>query len=327
METYVQTGLGILVSVFLFLLGYRQTIGARKERIKTANEKLIETILKRIILENYCPKREDILRIIEGNARNYKVKPKDLLNIDQVANIIYTKIFENDLITQEQRDKNIERLTTLFNDEKKDLKQDLDLIIRKPLDRSKKLINILTISLGLISIIIGVFFSSFDKLLNSKFDISSINYTTIIALVGSIIAVTSTYIFIRLKDNQESGDEKISEDPLKDSVTFEKEVFKIFRKMNINTTIPQGRDLGIDVIADKNGKKVAIQIKYVRMRPPIAFMQQSIARLSKSMTDLKIEQGLIVIPKTYRLKEILRLDHNIKLCDLNDLKMLLQEIK
>lgn len=319
MDPYLQTGLGIIVSVLLFLIGYRQTIGARKERIKAANEKLIDTILKRIILEKYQPKRDDILRIIEGNARNYKVKPKDLLTTEQVINTLYTKIFENDLITQEQRDQNIDKLTPLFEDEKKDQKQEIDLIVSKPIDRSRKLINVITLSLGLISTLIGVLFTSFDKLFSSNFEFSSLNYTTIIALVGSLIAITTIYFFIRFKDTQESGEEKASDDPLKDSISFEKEVFKIFKRMNLNTTIPTGRDLGIDIIA-KNGKTLAIQIKYVRMRPPIAYMRQLMTRLAKGMSDLKIDQGLIILPKTYRLNDILKMDQNIRIVDLNDLK-------
>lgn len=81
MEAYFQTGLGIFVSVFLFLLGYRQTIGARRERVKNANNTIIETILRRLIIEKYKPTKPDIGKLIEGKARDYKVKTRDLLNV------------------------------------------------------------------------------------------------------------------------------------------------------------------------------------------------------------------------------------------------------
>ena len=122
MDAYIQTLLGIVVSIILFWIAYRQTIGAKKERIKAANDKLIDTILRRVVLEDYHPKIEEINRIIEGKSRDFKVREKDLLSSAQILNTIYTRIFENDLITQELRDKNIEKLGSLFDDEKKSQK-------------------------------------------------------------------------------------------------------------------------------------------------------------------------------------------------------------
>ncbi|WP_076915310.1 MULTISPECIES: hypothetical protein [unclassified Pseudoalteromonas] len=52
MEGYLQTGVGILVSLILFVIGYRQTIGAKKERSKNANISIIRTIMRRMVLED-----------------------------------------------------------------------------------------------------------------------------------------------------------------------------------------------------------------------------------------------------------------------------------
>lgn len=51
MEAYFQTGLGILVSVFLFLIGYRQTIGIRRERIKNVNTKLCFMLKTSVLID------------------------------------------------------------------------------------------------------------------------------------------------------------------------------------------------------------------------------------------------------------------------------------
>ena len=42
MGNYALGSLGIIVSIILFLIGYRQTVGAKKERISSANTEIEE---------------------------------------------------------------------------------------------------------------------------------------------------------------------------------------------------------------------------------------------------------------------------------------------
>jgi hypothetical protein len=321
MEQYLQTALGIFVSLFLFIIGYRQTIGARKERVRACNEKLIETILRRIILEKYIPKKDDIKRLIEGKARDYKVKQKDLLTEDQILNTIYTKIFENDLISQEQRDENIERLTELFVVDKKHIIQDLDSSFTNEKDKSRRnFINIVTFLLAIISTTIGAFvvsfesFASFDKLLNS-----SILYT----ILGSLASIIAVYTFLRLKDFQESSEEvELPKNPYRDYVKFERDVVIQLKKLQIEIIFPNSKDDGFDLIAIINGEKVAIEIKFWRQRPPFSFLRQVLIRLKSSMEKEDIKRGLIITNDKFGLDEKLKLDENIEIIELKELRNL-----
>lgn len=56
MDGYIQTAIGVLVSVVFFVIGYRQTIGARKERAAAANRAVYKALLRRLVLESYSPK-------------------------------------------------------------------------------------------------------------------------------------------------------------------------------------------------------------------------------------------------------------------------------
>ena len=94
MENYLLSILGIAVSIMLFLIGYRQTIGAKKERIKSANSEVEKIMVRRIVLESYTAKPIDIARLIEGKARDFRVKVGDLLSDSQIMNCIYTRILE-----------------------------------------------------------------------------------------------------------------------------------------------------------------------------------------------------------------------------------------
>lgn len=320
MEQYLQTAIGIFVSVFLFILGYRQTIGARKERVKACNEKLIETILRRIILEKYTPKKDDVKRLIEGKARDYKVKQKDLLSEDQILNTIYTRIFENDLISQEQRDENIERLSALFVVDKKQINQDLDISLLNNKDRTRKFLNTITILWAFISTTVGVLVVSFDSI----FSVEKIFDTNILVTVlGSIAAIIAVYTFLRVKDYQESSEDlDLPKNPYRDYVKFEREVVLQLKKLNIETIIPNSKDDGFDLIAIINGEKVAIEIKYWRQRPPFGFIRHVLSRLKSSMDKEKINRGLVVTNDKFGLDEKLKFEDNIDIIDIRELKAL-----
>lgn len=97
MDGYLQTGLGILVSLILFVVGYRQTIGARKERAKNANSSVHRAIMRRMVLEDYAPVYNDVTRLIEGKAREFQVSLNLLFSEEQILNSLYTEVFDSDL--------------------------------------------------------------------------------------------------------------------------------------------------------------------------------------------------------------------------------------
>ena len=318
METYIQTGLGIIVSVLLFLVGYRQTIGARKERIKASNEKMLETILRRVILEKYEPKRNDIKRLIEGKARDYKVKQKDLLNVDQILNTIYTRIFENDLISPEQRAENIERLGNLFIVDKKESKPELEQMLIRNKDTNKKVFNSLTIILGILSSIIGVSIVSFDKLVDFE---TTLNSNVIFTMLASILSILTVYIFIKFKDNQESSEENDTpRKAYKTALRFEKEVIQSIKSKGLDLIIPNDKDFEFDLITIIKGEKVGIQIKYWRNRPPFSYLRQLVSRMKSSMNKENVQKGFIVTNDTHDIEKKVKFENGIELLSISELK-------
>ena len=306
------------------MIGYRQTIGAKKERIKTANEKVIEIILRRLILERYTPKKEDLKRIIDGKSRDYKIKPRDLLSEEQILTTIYTRIFESDLITQAQREENIERLVNLF--EEKEVKTyDVERALITNDKRTKKYVNSFVVGLGIVSTFIGVFFASFDEIVNFDTNYSKLDGIITISIMGSIITIIVIYIFIKIKDSSESSEETPRINPnFKNQIEFEKEVIKLFDKLGVEVIMPTGKDVGFDLIATIDGKRVAVEIKYWKERPPLAYVNRTIQQLEQSMKKENITDGYIVTMKTYNLNSRLTNHDNIRLIELIDLKKIIK---
>ena len=104
------TVLGTAVSIFLFVIAHRQTIGARRERIRSANDEIEKILVRRIVLEGFAPTQEEIVRLIDTKARDFRARPTDLLSDSQFMNNIYTRIVESDFILREQRQQILDRV-------------------------------------------------------------------------------------------------------------------------------------------------------------------------------------------------------------------------
>lgn len=116
MESYIQTALGIVVSVGLFLFGYRQTVGARKERARNANQPVHGALLRRMVLEDCSPAYDDLTRILESKAREFQVSVNDLLSEDQILNCLYADVFDSNLISPNQRQEIEGRLSKILKE-------------------------------------------------------------------------------------------------------------------------------------------------------------------------------------------------------------------
>ncbi|MFH1892880.1 MAG: hypothetical protein ABIK83_09410, partial [Candidatus Zixiibacteriota bacterium] len=66
MDPFVQTFIGVAVSVTFFVLGYKKSIGARRVRIRSANEEIIRIVLKRTAVEADTMSLREISHLIEG---------------------------------------------------------------------------------------------------------------------------------------------------------------------------------------------------------------------------------------------------------------------
>lgn len=112
----IQTGLGIVISVGLFLLGYRKTIGAKRERVRSANDSIHRALLRRMVLEEYQPRIPDIRRFIEGKAQEHGVEAELLLPPEQVLQRLFSAVFDSDLIDPTKRAELERRLEAAFTE-------------------------------------------------------------------------------------------------------------------------------------------------------------------------------------------------------------------
>lgn len=325
MENYLLSGLGILVSILLSLVGYRQTIGAKKERIGIANTDIEKILIRRIVNENYKFNLIDISRLIEGKARDYKVQINDLLSEAQILNCIYTRIIETDFITQQQREEILAKIIPIMDDAEGIVFNEEQIASQenKP-KRTRSNFNI-TLNIAVFASLIGTLLSTFlsiDPLNNFK-DLSNLSdILPVLIATASISFAIISFIFVlkRFKESQQEISISSSSAMLENAINFEKEVAKVLKK-KFNTVSASGPlDKGYDFIVDHEGQKILIEVKSWTRPAPNQIIELVVNRLNKSVVEKNASHGIIVtnIPLDSSLIDLNK--YKVRLLTLSELK-------
>lgn len=294
MDGYLQTGLGILVSLILFVIGYRQTIGARKERAKNANSSVHRAIMRRMVLEDYAPAYTDVTRLIEGKAREFQVSLNILFSEEQVLNSLYTEVFDSDLISPSQRveiEKRLNECFTKLDDEpsKPSFSEFQQLRVERKSMKDSLTVMVLAASmLGALSSVLFKFIET--KTLEVEWLFSGVG-----VLVASVAVLSSLSIFRKSKEVEVSlsrGSAQII------SSEFESDIAKILMKNKFDFTIePRVGNLRPDFLVRHNGKVIAIEAKSWDKSVPMHFMRRTLDYMNQLVQSENIDQAILVTTK------------------------------
>ena len=104
---------GIVVSVLTFILGYRQTIGARQERLRSLDRTVTNTLLKRLILADKELTWTDVEREVAGKAVEARIAATALRQPESIVDYLYSAVLESDLISSADRERALGTLNDL----------------------------------------------------------------------------------------------------------------------------------------------------------------------------------------------------------------------
>lgn len=295
MAVDIQTLVGIAASVFLFLLSYRQTIGAKKERVRIANNEIQQTIVKRIILESYTPNVADLSRLIDGKARDYRVKANDLMSITQILNTVFTRIIESDLIASDQREKILERLNPIIVTVEESPIKEAEIIEIKPTIELTSQRMLPPLIIGIIASTIGALLSILPYSQEETLQLLSNEIIIVFALSISIIALIS--IMFKIKESQEETNKSSI---LENSLEFENEVGRLIEKFEVLKPRPyhdQPYESGYDYYIEIKGEGIIIEVKNWSKRFPINILQVTIDRLQRVLKSEENVKKAIIVTK------------------------------
>jgi hypothetical protein len=312
---YVLGILGIVVSVVLFVIGYRQTVGAKKERLITANAEIEKILVRRVVLESYVPKTADIVRLIEGKARDFRVVPADMLAPEQVLNTLFARIVESDLIPQDRREEIIKRITPALTEAESE--PIAEQAVAAFQTRARRVgIWSAGVALGIGASILGSFVSIAPGITVLETAPREL-ITMLLATLGiSLVLIFALIAFARVKESQEAPSQV---DSLAQYVYLERDVAKVLERAGAKfagTT----KDAGYDFLAERAGKKFLIEVKNWTRPVPSAILRAVAQRLNAALDREQAHTGIIVtsapLPSAGRLPD----DSRVRVMSLRELR-------
>ena len=321
MENYLLGGLGIFVSVILFLIGYRQTIGAKKERIIAANSEIEKIVLRRVVLENYNPSISDLSRLLEGKARDFRVKINDLLSEGQILNCIFTRIIETDLIEQNQRESILSRLIKILEEAENTTITESSVIEFGNSNASKSIIRLtMPLLLAFIASIIGGITTLLPQAKSNQIDFNNMSELLLVTMALSMTLIMALYMFKRLKDSQQDVDIPSRSKSLEKAIEFEREVAKLIDKYNVKYKASGPKDNGYDFEIILNDKPILIEVKAWSRPIPMQIIANIVQRLSEYVRDGNAQKGIILTKTPINISNIELQNKNVETMTLGEFK-------
>lgn len=241
MDAYIQTALGILISVVLFLVGYKQTIGARKERVRAANKAVHRVLLRRMVLEEYTPRLKDIGRMLEGKAREFQVTAADLHSEEQVLTQLFTEVFDNDFIAPTQRVNIEQRVDEVFDEllREKEPTEKAEPLIPDVRARKDRLIVAMGVATSMVGAITALLYTiTKERLVPSATELSDFKLLlpVIGVFIGSLAAVAAISL---LKRTRETTDELVISRRTTqiESIQLEQEIASVLAKLGLHNKL------------------------------------------------------------------------------------------
>lgn len=312
---------GIAISILLFLIGYRKTIGAKKERVQTANKEIIESLLKRLVLEDFAPRTDEIERFASGKATDYLIRPQDVMSVDEIIDSLYTRVLDNDFIGPDQRRKIVDRLRTLSEVEDEEVISS-ETMVETATTRTRTKYSALLLALASTIAASGVVF--IIGILFNQESFGRINKDALIPVIVTFLTSFATLIPIillrRLKDSQEQT--RIS-NPAEKYSELEKGIIQLLRERGI--PFEYNNEGPYDWHIKGKHRSYLVELKSSLTRLPSQYLQSLIKRLEESAIASKASSFIVSVePVPDRIKS-LETNH-VKIINFDEFKRMLKKL-
>ena len=323
LETVGLSVLGILVSILLFLIGYRKTVGAKRERINSANLEIEKILIRRIVQESFKPSANDISRLIEGKARDHRVKSGSLYSVAQVLNSIYTRIVETDFLPQGQREQILSIVLPIMQDvESRGYEHpNLDITLDRESQTKSFSDSHPTLILGFVAAAIGSTVAIAPQIADFSLSDAELLRTMAIAMGLSSVAILGAFQILKAKDAQGEASISSSSSALEKQIKFERSVAKTLLDSKLQFVPAGPSDRGYDfVVTTNDDRKLLILSKMWTGQRPMQFTRKVASNLSLEVHQQGATEGIIVTKDEILPIKMARLDDKIRIMTLKEFR-------
>lgn len=275
--------LGIVVSILLFLIGYRQTVGAKKERIATCNADVEKILVRRIVLEGFKPTPLDVERLIEGKARDFRVREVDLHSEGQVLNSVYTRVVESDLIPGEQRNEIIGRIVPALSETEGRGAEGLDVrTSRAWLSQTSAALS----AMAVLASVAGALVAALPELANLDTHYPTLFQTLIVTAAASLGIITTWLVVYRVRNSQEELPTRGTE--IDQYLRFEREVEHTLKRLGL-TVRRTPPEMPGDFLAEQGERRFLVEVRSWPRRVPAKILSELVRRLKQAAESADAE--------------------------------------
>ena len=316
--------LGTAVSILLFVIAHRQTIGARQERVRTANDEIEKILVRRIVLEGFDPSQEEIVRLIDTKSRDFRVRPTDLLSDSQFMNNIYTRIVESDFIFSEQRQQILDRISHAIEatEEQPVLEQTVDQIALQKRSRSHATYSMVIAAVA--ASLIGATFPvlpEINEIVENTEKFSSIFPLTIATVVLSLVTISFISLVYRIRERQQEEPNKVS--TIEKYLALENEVFGLLKKSGVSITQSPLDGAGhreYDFLVERDGESLLVEVKNWTRKMPSSLISRTFEKLQKALEKTNASYAVIVVSKMTDTRSPFPNDERVKVMTLAEFR-------
>lgn len=305
--------LGILVSILFFFVGYRQTVGAKKERIAACNSDVERILVRRIVLEGYQPGRSDLTRLIDGKARDFRVRSGDLLSEGQIMNTVYTRVVESDLIPADKRVEILGRIMrSVLDAEASPVEEER---VGEGDVTSKATVALAV--LGGVASVVGGLVTTLPEIANLDTDYPTLFRTAALTAGVSIGLIATWIVWYRFRASQEALSSKAGEREY--YLRFEHDVLNVLRRLRVSVRPTKAAEGG-DFIVQAGGKKIVVEVKAWARPVPQRVLAEVAERTRRAAQQSGSTEAVLVVPSTDGWEVSPEALHEVKLFGLDEFR-------
>jgi len=312
---------GIIVSVVLFLVGYRQTVGAKRERVANANQEVTKILVRRLVTEpQFKPSPLDVTRLIGGKATDSRVRPSDMMSELQQLTVVFTRIAESDLIANAQRDDLLNRIEPALAAIEQAPADEASVVDLASYRRRLRMNTAALMTMGVAVSALGALVAAIPELRTVNPQLSQLAPTLIATMVGSLAAITALLAVYRLRNSQEdtsAGSEYAR------YADFELQVANTLTSFKGAEVRAGGRDDGYDFLTLIGRRRFVVEVKVWPPSVPTQVIRATTRRLREAASRTEADSAYVVTPAPIRIPDAVAADDSVRVITLRELKNVL----
>jgi hypothetical protein len=297
--------LGVVLTIVFFAVGYRQTIGGRKERARSANKHLAEALFRRLALDDRFPiNLAGVSKLIMGSALEAKVRLDDLYTPEQLEAVLYAKIVESDYLPDDRRVVVLEKLSQCFAGEEQQHYIQVPARDRRRIGSEARLALLSAAMAGSLSVLTATIISVRGN--DNLFDGMDLGTTAaaVAALAGLLVATAVVLaMYTRLRENSVStAEQSVSAQRAEE---YERKVVE--ELVSDGFIISAGENPAYDFRVEGPDGDIGVEVKYDINQLSLSQIKSKFAKLDELCKSGHIAKAVIIssrspLPEVRRLR-------------------------